>query len=208
MEWWMIVSAVIAVVVVNSYKNHTRDRRKLAELLTKLAERHGGEAKQVSFFTLPELRFEGEHGHYLVTAMPNAGAQAYSQGPFALVDLELGFDTGQSLSANRSDQSVEQHAAMLVDTAIGRAQLTTAETDFVNTFRTLAGDFVFARRLLDEHTREVLLASKLPQLDIRVEGKKITVFSDGYPGSEAVLQEMVDIATLLAKRCAELRHTG
>ncbi len=205
MEWWMMISAAVGAAVYFGYRGHTSESRRQRLLLATLAAHHGGNIQNEGWFALPQLRFRDTHGAWLVTAMDNAGATAPGQGPFSIVELELSFETGQNLAVKRGDGSVEGYVKGLVDEAIGRETLTPDETNFTKAFRIVADDMAFARRVLDQPVRDMLLKSELRQLDLRVEGDKIAVFSDGYPESADTLEEMIAMATLIAVRCSETR---
>jgi hypothetical protein len=46
------------------------------------------------------------------------------------------------------------------------------------------------------------LASRLSRLALRVDGRKLAVDMDGYATAQAEVEDLIDIAALLAERCA------
>jgi hypothetical protein len=70
---------------------------------------------------------------------------------------------------------------------------------FEDAFRIRAGDAVATVRVLDAPVREKLMASRLPRLKARVEGRKISVHMDGIAASREELEELIEIASLLAR---------
>ena len=54
----------------------------------------------------------------------------------------------------------------------------------------------------DARVRHELLGAELPRLACRVDGRKIAVDMDGYATTQAEVEALVKIATLLAERCA------
>jgi hypothetical protein len=50
--------------------------------------------------------------------------------------------------------------------------------------------------LFDERTRARLLESRLPNLELRLEGRKLSVHMDGIASSREELEELIEIASL------------
>ena len=69
---------------------------------------------------------------------------------------------------------------------------------FEEAFRIRAGDAPAAFRFLERPVREKLIASRLPRLEVRREGRKLSVHMDGIAASREEIEELIDIASLLA----------
>lgn len=204
MNWWLVIAAVIAAALVYGYWDHTKESRRLAGFLAVLAATYRGDLKKASHLVLPQLRFELDGRHFLVTAMATSGSvvarsSGYS-GPFTLVDLDLAFDCGQKIRVERSARP-GRVAERLIDAVRPGSHPTTGQQDFDEAFRISESDQAFASRLLDRRVRQRLMNAPQPRLDVRVDGRKISVHMDGYPRSRADLEELIDIARLLADRC-------
>ena len=70
---------------------------------------------------------------------------------------------------------------------------------FEDAFRIRGSDAPATVRLLEAPVREKLMASRLPRLEARVEGQKVSVHMDGIAVSREELDELIDIASLLAR---------
>ena len=203
MSWWLIIAAIVAAALVYGYWEHGKDSRHLARLFAPLAAKHGGEVTSASFLALPQLRFETGGRRFLVAAMATsgdvvAGSSGYS-GPFTFVDLDLPFETGQRLRIERNT-ALDRGADVLIDAVTPGRHPSTGHAEFDAAFRIRGRDHAFASRLLDARVRRMLLDSRLPRLDIRVEGRKISVHGDGIAKSKADLDELIEIAVLLTDR--------
>ena len=201
MDWWLIIGGVVAAALAFAYWEHTRQSRRLAGFFTVLAARHGGEVKRGNLLVLPQLRFERNGRRFLVTAMASAGATAKDSAPFTLVDVELPFDTGAKLRVERNPDIAER----LIDAVTPGAQPATGHETFDEAFRIKGNDQSVVARLLDARVRYELLGSALPRLALRVDGRKIAVDMDGYATSQVEVEELIEIAALLAERCAPRR---
>ncbi len=208
MTWWLIIGAVIAAALAYGYWDHGKQSRHLAELFAALAAKYRGQVKRASFLALPQLRFEHDGRRVLVGALATsgqvaAGSSGYS-GPFTFVDLELPFDSGQKLRAERAT-GLDHHAGRLVDSVVPGLHPKTGDEDFDDAFRIAGKDSDFANRLFRPELRERLLASRLPRLRVRVLGAKVGVHIDGIAGSQDDLEEMIEIAVGLAGNCSAAR---
>jgi hypothetical protein len=154
--------------------------------------------KRGGLLVLPQLRFEKDGRRFLVTAMANAGAVAKESAPFTLVEVELPCDTGAELRVERNPDLAER----LIDAVAPGRQPTTGHEAFDEAFRIKGSDQAFASRLLDARVRQELLASRLSRLALRVDGRKLAVDMDGYATAQAEVEDLIDIAALLAERCA------
>ena len=122
---------------------------------------------------LPQLRFERDGGRYLVTAMANSGAHDGARGPFTLVDVEMPSDSGQEIRVER--RTVGRPADPSAPGTVPIEELRA----FGDAFRVRAGGAQATARLLEAPVREKLTASRLPRLEARVEGQKVSVRMDG-----------------------------
>jgi hypothetical protein len=205
MHWGLIIAAIIAAALGYGYWDHTQQSRHLTGLFAPLAARYRGELKRATLLTLPQLRFELEGRHLLVAAMATsghvaAGTSGYS-GPFTFVDLSLPFDTGQKVRVERNDSNLTRSVDRVIDGIAPGRHPATGHEEFDASFRIQCSDPSFAVRLLDPRVRQELLSSPLPRLDVRLEGQKIIVHSDGIARSEADLEGLIELAVLLADRC-------
>ena len=197
MDWWLIIAFIITAALAYGYWTHDHERRHLAELFALLAPQSRGEVKPGNWLVFPQLRFELENGHYLVTAMASDGTDR--GGPFTFVNLELPFDTRRKIRVKRSAGYTKR---LIAGIAPGRYP-TTAHKEFDEAFQIEGSDQAFVSCLLEADIRQKLLGSGMPRLDVRVEGQKISVQMDGIAKSKADLEELIDIASLLADRCPE-----
>jgi hypothetical protein len=197
MVWWLVIAAVIAAALAYGYWDHTKQSRRLARLFAILAAKRRGRVKAASFLALPQLRFEIDGRKVLVAAMATSGAETPDSGPFTLVDLELTFDSGQKVRIERGRGG----ANALVEAVVPGRYPVTGHGTFDQAFRIVGGDPAFISRLLDPRVRWKLLDSRLPQLKLRVNGRQISVHMDGIASSTAELEELIDIAVLLADHC-------
>ena len=200
MFWWLIIAAVVIAALAYGYWEHTKQSRHLAKLFPRLAARHGGAVKRGNLLVMPQYRFETEGRRLLVTSMATsgyvaAGSSGYS-GPFTLVDLELPGRGGENIRVLRNREIVDR----LIGAVAPGSFFTTGHAEFDAAFRIKDGDRSTANRVFDARLRDKLLQSKLPGLDARMAGAKISVHMDGYATSESELEEMIEIAILLADR--------
>ena len=201
MEWWLIIGGLIAAALAFGYRDHTRQSRRLAGILAVLAAKHGGEVRRGGLLVLPQLRFENGGRRFLVTAMASAGATAKESAPFTFAEVELPVDTGARLRVERNPDIAER----LIDAVTPGPRPATGHETFDQAFRIKGKDPAFAARLLDARVRHELLGAELPRLACRVDGRKIAVDMDGYATAQAEVEELIEIAALLAERCAPRR---
>lgn len=201
MSWWLVIAALIAAALAYGYWDHTRQSRRLANLFADLAAKHRGVVKRASLVALPQLRFETGGRRVLVTAMATSGTSGRDSGPFMVVILELPFDSGQKIRIERSDADLTSGANRLIDAVTPGSRPTTGDTAFDEAFRFEWSDPAFASRLLDASVRQTLLNARLPHLDVRLDGPKISAHSDGIAASTAEIEALIDIAVLWADRC-------
>ena len=205
MYWWFLVTAFIAAALAYGYWDHTNQSRHLTRLFARLAAKYRGEVKKANLLALPQLRFEMDNRRFLVTAMATsghvaAGSSGYT-GPFTFVDLELPFDSGQKIRVERSDADLSGGVNRFINAVTPGNRPATGHMEFDEAFRLEWSDPAFASHLLDPRLRQKLLASRLPHLDVRVDGRKISVHIDGIAESKAELEALIDIAVLLADHC-------
>jgi hypothetical protein len=193
MDWWLAITVLAGAAVAYAYREHTRHGRRLTALFASLADSYGGELRPGSLLVLPQLRFEQDGGRYLVTAMANSGAHDGASGPFTFVDVELPSDSGQAIRVERRAMGPPADPS-----APGSVPIEGLRA-FEDAFRIRAGDAPATLRFLDARVREKLMASRLPRLEARIEGRKLSVHMDGIAASREELEELIDIASLLAR---------
>jgi hypothetical protein len=193
MHWWIAITLLVASAMAYAYHSHRRDGRDLTALFAPLAVKYGGDVRPASLLVLPQLRFEHDGGRYLVTAMPNNGAHEGASGPFTFVDVELPSDTGQKIRVER------RGAGRCVDPTLPGAAPITGLQAFEDAFRIRAGNPTTALHFLEAPVRRKLLESRLPRLEARVEGQKVSVHMDGIAESREEVEELIDIAALLVR---------
>lgn len=198
MNWWLAITIFIAAALAYSYRVHTRERRHLARLFSLLAPDCQGEVKPGNWLVFPQLHFKIENRHYLVTAMATAGTDTAESGPFTLVDLQLPVDTHRKIRVRRGAKDIKR----LMDGIVPDRHPRTTHKEFDDAFQIEGSDQAFAFSLLEASVRQQLLASRIPHLDMRVDGNKISVHMDGIAQSKADIAELVDIASLLADQCS------
>jgi cbb3-type cytochrome oxidase subunit 3 len=193
MDWWLAITVLFAAAVAYAYREHTRHRRRLAALFASLAEEHQGEVRPGSLLVLPQLRFAQDGKRFLVTAMANSGAHEGARGPFTLVDVELPADSGQQVRVER------RAAGRTAEPGGPGAVPAEGLHGFEDAFRIRAGEAAATVRFLDAPVREKLMASRLPRLEARVEGRKVSVHMDGIAASREEIEELIEIASLLTR---------
>ena len=197
MDWWIIITLIIAGALAYGYWDHTRQRRHLGKLFALLAAKYRGEVKPGNLLVFPQLRFQIDGRRYLVAAMATDGSDAGESGPFTFVDVDLPFDTGRKIRVKRSTGGAKR----LMEAIGSGGRPTTGHREFDEAFRIEGSDQIFASSLLELPVREKLLGSRARRLDVKVQGKKISVQRDGITESTADLEELIDIAGLLADHC-------
>ncbi len=195
MHWWLVISLIITAAVAYGYWGHKNESRHLAKSFALLAAECRGEVKPGNWLVFPQLRFEMENRHYLVAAMATSGEEG--SGPFTFVDLDLPFDTGQKIRVKRRTGVAKRP----IDAVAPDRPPTTGHKEFDEAFRIEGSNQVFASGLLELPVRQKLLGSRMPRLEVRVEGQKISVHIEGIAKSKADLEELIDVATLLADHC-------
>ena len=211
MIWWFIIPSAVLAALVFAYREHTRQARRLRALFVPLAARYGGVIKDASWFALPRLGFERASYAYEIGAMASAGPNVSGtasrpgfNGAFTFVNVALREDTGHEvrfIRNDRLDRAIERtvHAVPGVKTA------TTGDREFDAAYRMRAGDENFLRRIVDPRLRKKLLHASAPKLELVLSGSQVSVHVDDYVGSASALEEMIDLATLLADNCASAR---
>ena len=197
MDWWIIITLIIAGALAYGYWDHNHQRRHLGKSFALLATKYRGEVKPGSLLVFPQLRFQMNGRRYLVAAMATDGSDSGESGPFTFVDVDLPFDSGQKIRVKRSAGGTKR----LLDALGPGGHPTTGHKEFDEAFRIEGSDQVFATSLLQLPVREKLLSSRARRIEVKVQGKKISVQTDGIAKSTADLQELIDIAGLLADHC-------
>jgi hypothetical protein len=193
--WWIAIAALLAAALTWAWRAHTRDARELAALFGPLADEQGGELRAGSLLALPQLRFEGEGRRWLVSALASSGAHEGASGPFTFVDVERVEAAGPSV---RVERRRPPDAGVDAGPAAEGAPRTPLE-DFERSFRIRAPDPAAALGRLGPALRERLLASRLPGLEVRLEGGRASVHMDGIAASRAEIDELIEIARLLVR---------
>jgi len=201
MHWLLIIVAVIGAALYYAYHGHTRRGRDLGRLFDLAAAKRRGSVTPATSLALPQLHFEIDGRHFRVGALPTSGAEATGSGPFCFVDVALGVDTGQQLRLARRDVEATADAARRLGQPAPDGRSATGDHAFDTAFRMKWNNDDFAARLLDAGLRRKLLAARLPRLDIRLDGARLGVHTDGYVETLIDLDELIDIAATIAARC-------
>ncbi len=208
MIWWILIPAVIVAALTYAYWEHRTHSRRLAGLFATLASTYGGEVKAATVLAMPQLRFERNGRQYFIGAMASGGplvsgsaSRPGFNGPFTFAELEHRSDTGQELNIQRSD-SLDRAASRLVDSVSSGRKPTSGDVTFDNAFLIKSDDQAFVRRVLDARLRQKLLDCRHQRLEVALTRAKVKVHIDDYVRSAADLDEMIEIATLLAENCA------
>ncbi len=204
MSWWLLITSIIAAALAYGYWDHVHERRHLARIFARLAQERRGEVKPGSWLVFSQLRFEMENRHYLVAAMATDGSDSGESGPFTVVDVQLPFDTRRMermIRVKRRAREATRFIGNSADSIAPGTRPTTPLKQFDEAFHVEGGDQSFAYYLLQAGVREKLLGSCLPRLDVRVKDAKISVTMDGIAKTKADLDELIDIASLLASQC-------
>ncbi len=197
MDWWILIALTIAAALAYGYWEHTRQRRHLGKSFALLAAKYRGQVRPGNLLLLPQLRFERDDRRYLVAALATNGSDSGESGPFTFVDLELPFDTGREIHVRRGTGGGKR----LMDTLGPGGHPTTGDKEFDEAFQIETSDQVFTSALLELRVREKLLRSRARRIEVKVAGKKISVHRDGIAESTTDLEELIDIAGLLADHC-------
>lgn len=208
MIWWIVIPAVLVAALCYAYWEHRKHSRRLVDLFAPLASKYGGEVKAATVLAMPQLRFERNGRRYFIGAMASGGplvsgssSRPGFNAPFTFAELENRFDTGQELNIQRSD-SLDRGARRLVNSVSSSPRPTSGDASFDNAFLVKSGDQAFVRRVLDLRLRQKLLDSRHLRLEVALNRAKISVHIDDYVKSAADLDEMIEIATLLAENCS------
>jgi hypothetical protein len=212
MYWWMLLSAAIVGALVFAYRDHVRQSQRLAEFFANIAATHGGDVQRATLLTLPQLRFTADGRSFLITAMATsgsvaAGSSGYS-GPFTFVNLILPENTHQKIHIVRTDGDLAARLNRAADALAPGNRHVTGHEDFDQAFRCHCSSPDFASRLLSARTRHKLLDARLPRLDVRVMGQKISVHFDGFATLEDDIRELIEIVILLADCCQPAEPAG
>ncbi len=197
MDWWIVITLIIAATLAYGYWDHNHQRRLLGQSFALLATKYGGEVKPGNVLVFPQLHFQMDGRRYLVAALATNGSDSGESGPFTFVDVDLPFDTGRKIRVKRSTGGGKR----LMDTLGPGGRPTTGHKEFDEAFRIEGNDQILASSLLELPVREMLLSSRARRLDVKVQGKKISVHRDGIAESTADLEELIDIAGLFADHC-------
>ena len=201
MHWWFIIAAVIGAALYYAYREHTRRSRDLGRLFGLAAAKRRGSVTPGTSLVLPQLHFEIDGRDFRVGAMPTSGGEGPDGGPFCFVDVALGVDTGQQLRLAARDVEATADAARRLGQPPPDGRPATGDHAFDTAFRMKWNNEDFAARLLDARLRRKLLAARLPRLDIRLDGARLSVHTDGYVETLIDLDELIDIAATIAARC-------
>ncbi len=204
MIWWVVIPAIFAAALAYAYWEHRKQSRRLVDLFTPLATAYCGDIKAATVLALPQLRFARDGRRYFLGAMASGGTLVSGSasrpgfnGPFTFVNLEIQPDTGQELNIQRTDR-LDRGVNRLVSSVSSRHLSTSGDSAFDNAFRIRSDDQAFIHRVLNPLLRQKLLGSTQQRLEIVLTGTKISVHIDDYVKSPADLDEMIEIATLLA----------
>ncbi|MDH3739174.1 MAG: hypothetical protein OER92_08260 [Alphaproteobacteria bacterium] len=207
MIWWIVIPAVIAAALAFAYWEHRKQSRRLVNLFAPLATAHGGTIKPATVLALPQLRFEREGIQYFIGAMANGGPRVSGSatrpgfnGPFTFANLDTGLDTGQTLNIQRTDR-LDRGASRLINSVSGGYTPISGDDAFDGAFRITSDDQAFVHRILNPNLRQKLLDSHQSRLEIAIAGAKIRVHIDDYVKSAGDLDEMIEIASLVADNC-------
>lgn len=208
MIWWIVIPAVIVAALAYAYWEHGKQGRRLAGLFAPLAASHGGKVKAATLLALPQLGFERDGRKYVVGAMASGGPNVSGtasrpgfNGPFTFANLELPYDTGQEMRILRTDR-LDRGIDAIVSAVAGGYQPTSGDENFDGAFRIQSSDQTFVHRALEAQLREKLLGSSQQRLEVALTGAKISIHVDDYVKSAGDLDEMIEIATLLADNCS------
>ena len=208
MIWWIVILATIVAALAYAYWEHRRQSRHLLGLFVELTATNGGTIKSATILALPQLYFELDGNRYFVGAMANAGSLVSGSanrpgfnGPFTFANLELEYDTDQDLNIQRTDR-LDRSASRLINSVTDGYTATSGDTAFDGAFRIRSDDQAFVHRVLNAALRHKLLASPQQRLEVAVTGTKISIHIDDYAKTVEDLEEMVEIATLVAENCA------
>ena len=201
MYWWLIISSIIVLALVYAYRDQQSKNRLLTEVYTLLAEKYQGEVKPGSLLVFPQLRFQMDGRGFLVTSMATDGAESSS---FTLASVDLPFGTKRKWAIKRRKASLPH----MIDPTKPAGGSATGHAEFDEAFLFEASDPTIAAALLQEPVRRNLLESRLPLIDARLTGGKITVHSEGILESAAGIEEMIAMAALLARHCPQGPRLG
>lgn len=183
MEWWLIIGAVVIMALVFAYREHNRERRRLGKLFKLLAAKHRDQAKAGSFLYLPELFFEKDHGSYRLGAMATSGSPG--DGPFTYLKLRMAEDCALKATLKRKDAKAD--AAVALEEAYGIKGAGWEELT----------------HLLKPRLARKLLESRLKGLELRLNRADIALHLEGFVQDKEALDEMIELAGLLAEACQE-----
>ncbi len=199
MEWWLGIAAVVAGALGYGYWEHTRESRRLTAIFARLSDQLGGRVVRASLLTLPQLHVDQDGAKLMVTAMPTSGQVAAGTtgytGPFTFADLTLPHDSAMNLQILRIHGIVDE-----ITKTLSLRGCTTGDAAFDAAFRLLSDDCSSAKKCVGADIRHRLVESSLEGLDIRINGRKISVHMNGFVQTQGEIEELIGIATRLAGR--------
>jgi hypothetical protein len=208
MIWWIVIPAIMVAALAYAYWEHRKQSRHLVDLFTPIATAYSGDIKAATVLTLPQLRFVRDGRRYFLGAMASGGTLVSGtasrpgfNGPFTFVNLEIQPETGHELNIQRTDR-LDRSVNLLVSSVSSSHISTSGDSAFDNAFRIRSDDQAFIHHVLNPLLRQKLLGSTQQRLEIALSGPKISVHIDDYVKSPADLDEMIEIATLLAENCS------
>ncbi len=197
MPWWLILIIAIAMVLAYAAWDHRKESRHLAEIFAPLAEKHRGVVTAGRLLALPQLRFTLDQRPFLATAMANSGAIGKVRGPFTFVEVALATDSGQEILIARSSPLGRAAKPLAVAVAPG-SRWCSGDPAFDEAFSIKGGDAAFLAHFLGREPRQRLLDSRLPGLELRVQGSRISAHCEGIAETPARVEELTALCRLAA----------
>jgi len=129
--------------------------------------------------------------------MANSGAIGKVRGPFSFVEVTLATDSGQEILIARSSPLGRAAKSLAVAVAPG-SRWCSGDPAFDEAFSIKGGDASFLAHILGREPRERLLDSRLPGLELRVQGSRISAYCEGIAETPAQVEEMTALCRLAA----------
>jgi hypothetical protein len=129
--------------------------------------------------------------------MANSGAIGKVRGAFTFVEVTLASDSGQEILIARSSLLERTAKPLAVSVARG-SRWCSGDLAFDKAFSIKGGDASFLAHILGLEPRQRLLDSRLPGLELRVQGSKISAHCEGIAETPAQVEELTALCRLVA----------
>jgi hypothetical protein len=198
MNHYLLIGLVIIACLVVGAWFHRRDSRRFLRLFSRQAEKRGGSVTTGSLFAMPQLQIEVNGIEMRVTVMTNSESDA--PGMLTCADFRVPHEGIADLQVRERRKGIK---AALDDAFLGEVS-SLAEPRFDERFGLRAKNLQQAQALMGhEPLRRLLL--ELPEgADLQINHGTCVISIAGVPGTEELLERLIDAALAAAYSIKEL----